>query len=419
MEKSSGLTGNRRLRRIVWPLWLMLGGFCLSLAANVNVQRAKKLSRFSPGSQVKTVVIDAGHGGKDPGCHGDFAYEKDICLSIALKLGKLIEDHYSDVKVVYTRKTDVFVELHNRAKIANDHKADLFICIHVNAGGDGKAYGAETYVMGLHRSETNLSVAKRENSVIEYEDDYQKQYEGFDPNSAEGSILFSLYQNQYLNQSLSFAAKVQDYFGNYAGRHDRGVRQAGFLVLVYTTMPAVLIETGFATHKDEEKFLADDKGQRIMAESIFQAFADYKKEVEKSNYKGMSKEFKPTGKNSYTPPKEEHHTPPVTDTGITHTPPVQEPVTDDGEVRFRVQFLTSASRLSTSSEKFDGIEEVTMQEADGKFKYMAGNEKDFNSAVNIQSTLRNKGYKDAFVVAFRGNRRITVKEALDILGKNN
>jgi N-acetylmuramoyl-L-alanine amidase len=393
-------------------LWI-----CLPVTASFNGFTAGKLRvdyvKRSPGTQVRTVVIDAGHGGKDPGCHGNFAHEKDICLAISLKLGKLIEEHFSDVKVIYTRKTDVFVELHNRAKIANDNDADLFICIHVNAGGDGKAYGSETYVMGLHRSETNLSVAKRENSVIEYEEDYKKQYEGFDPNSAEGSIIFSLYQNRYLNQSLSFAAKVQDKFRQYAGRHDRGVRQAGFLVLVYTTMPAVLIETGFATHPDEEKFLADKNGQTIMAESIFQGFIDYKKEIERDGYKGMVKEFRPTDKDAYKPSKDEVKQDPPKENGVV------EPVNGSGDVVFRVQFMTSSSLISTDSDKFRGIEVVSVQQQDGIYKYMAGNEKDFNKASSLQTELRGKGYKDAFMVAFQGNRRIPVKEALDILQKNN
>src|SRR5687767_13203410 len=224
-------------------LVFMIVGFYSSYAGSNGSSPEKVWVRRSPGNQVKTVVIDPGHGGKDPGCHGAFAHEADICLAIGLKLGALIEKHYSDVKVVYTRKTDVFVELHNRAKIANDNKADLFICIHVNAAGDSKAYGTETWVMGLHKTETNLAVAKRENAVIEFEDDYEKQYEGFDPNTPEGSILFSLYQSAYMSQSISFASKVQEEVISHADRHDRGVRQAGFLVLVYTAMPAVLIET--------------------------------------------------------------------------------------------------------------------------------------------------------------------------------
>lgn len=399
-------------------MFMLSMGLTVSAVSNDTFNRKLpqlSVKRLSPGTEVRTVVIDAGHGGKDPGCHGNFAHEKDICLAIALKLGKLIEEHYPDVKVVYTRKTDVFVELHTRAKIANDNKADLFICIHVNAGGDGKAYGSETYVMGLHRSETNLNVAKRENSVIEFEDDYKKQYEGFDPNSVEGSIIFSLYQNRYLDQSLSFAAKVQHQFKHYAGRHDRGVRQAGFLVLVYTTMPSVLIETGFATHQEEEKFLADPNGQTIMAESIFQAFIDYKKEIERDTYKGMIKEYKPKGKNNQNLENEESEE----NKNTLNQQNISNIESNDKKIVFKVQFMTSASKISPDSEKFDGIPDISFIESDGKYKYMAGNEQDFNKATELQNRIRSKGYKDAFVVAFQGDQKITIREALDILQKNN
>jgi N-acetylmuramoyl-L-alanine amidase len=204
--------------------------------------------------KVQTVVIDAGHGGKDPGCMGSFAKEKDICLSVSLALGELIQEHYPDVKVVYTRKKDEFIELHRRASIANQARADLFICIHVNAASPS-AKGAETYVMGLHRSKDHLEVAKRENAAVSLESDYKKNYDGFDPNSTEDNILIAMMQSAYLDQSLSFAGYVQQHLSKHAGRFDRGVRQAGFLVLVKTTMPAVLIELGFASHIEEEKFL--------------------------------------------------------------------------------------------------------------------------------------------------------------------
>ncbi len=353
----------------------------------------------SPGTQVKTVVIDPGHGGKDPGCHGEFANEADICLAISLKLGALIEKHYSDVKVIYTRKTDVFVELHNRAKIANDNKADLFICIHVNAAGDGKAYGTETWVMGLHKTETNLAVAKRENSVIEYEDDYEKQYEGFDANSPEGSILFSLYQSAYMSQSILFASKVQEEVISHANRHDRGVRQAGFLVLVYTAMPAVLIETGFATNKEEEKFLASTSGETKMSESIFQAFANYKKEIEGDKYVGMFKTYIPnTGEF-----KEGTNT-----NQITNTTNQVENVNPE-EVVYKVQFMSSKSLLDLGSSTFESMKSVTYVYENGWYKYMSGETNDFSSAKAIKSDLVGLGYKDAFIVSFKGTEKVGTK----------
>lgn len=425
-QKSGSMHFRRRiihnsLLRVAFLLLIFRVAWVLPVAAE-NDPNPEKLFRHLLGKKVKTVVIDAGHGGKDPGCHGNFAYEKDICLAIALKLGKFIEDHYDDVKVVYTRKTDVFLELHTRAKIANDNKADLFICIHVNAGGSGSAFGAETYVMGLHKSEANLAVAKRENAAILYEDNYQKEYEGFDLNSDEGNIIFSLYQNKFLEQSISFASKVQHYFKHYAGRHDRGVRQAGFLVLIRTAMPSVLIETGFATHAEEEKFLADAVGQEIMASAIFQAFAEYKKEVEGDQYAGMKKEFKPIARSEYKGHKssvslvgDSGEQKPNESTEKENT----ESLSQSAGIRFKVQFLSSPRKLSLDDQAFKGILQVEMVEVNGIYRYTTGNETSLEAATALQKSLREKGYSDAFVVAFNGSERISVKEALEILNKKN
>ena len=233
------------------------------------------------------MVIDAGHGGHDTGCLGNSAKEKEIALDISLKLGRLIQENYPEVKVIYTRKSDVFVELHERADIANRNKADLFICIHANSGGS--AYGTETFVLGLHRAEENLAVSKRENSAILLEKDYKTQYEGFDPNSPEANIIFRLHQNTYLQQSLLFAAKVQDQLNDFAGRLNRGVKQAGLLVLARTTMPGVLIETGFLTNHEEEKYLLSSKGQNQVATAIYRAFKEYKIDMEETPEGEISK----------------------------------------------------------------------------------------------------------------------------------
>ncbi|MCD4736900.1 MAG: N-acetylmuramoyl-L-alanine amidase, partial [Bacteroidales bacterium] len=234
-------------------------------------------------STIDKVVIDAGHGGKDPGAVSKNAYEKDIVLSIALKTGKLIEENFEDVDVVYTRKTDDFVELHKRAQIANESGADLFISIHCNSNNSSKPFGAETFVMGLHKSEANLDVAKTENAAIFYEDDYNVQYEGFNPNSDEDYIILSMFQSSNMNQSINFSSKVQRSITEKTGRKDRGVKQAGFWVLYKTTMPGVLIETGFISNPEEEKYLITEKGQQDMAGAIFNAFSDYKKEYEEMN----------------------------------------------------------------------------------------------------------------------------------------
>lgn len=218
------------------------------------------------------VVIDAGHGGKDPGARGKIINEKSINLSVALKLGKLISSKHSDVKIVYTRSTDKFVELDERAEIANRNKADLFISIHTNSVAKGnQAKGTETYTLGLARTEENLAVAMRENSAILLEDDYQQKYEGFDPNSTESYIIFEFIQNKHMQQSVAFASEIQTRFAS-SRREDRGVRQAGFLVLRKTSMPSVLIEVGFISNRDEERYLASESGQQQLAKAISDAF---------------------------------------------------------------------------------------------------------------------------------------------------
>jgi len=237
-----------------------------------------------PDFKVDVVVIDAGHGGKDPGTVGKRGKEKDITLNVALKLGNHIEKNIPGVKVVYTRKTDKFIELYDRATIANEAKADLFISIHVNAIPNKAAHsGTETYVMGLHKTESNLEVAKRENSVIMLDDNYKEKYEGFDPGSAESYILFSLTQNAYLESSLLFADKVENQFKSRVGRRSHGVKQAGFIVLWKTAMPSVLIETGFITNEKEEAFLLSENGQDLLASGIYRAFKEYKAQIESVN----------------------------------------------------------------------------------------------------------------------------------------
>ena len=229
---------------------------------------------------VKTIVIDPGHGGSDPGAVSGKVQEKDIALELSLKFGKMIKDSFPNIKVIYTRTKDEFVELYQRAEIANKNNANIFICIHCNFCEASSAYGTETFTMGIHKSNANLEVAKRENSVILMESDYKENYGGFDPNSPEANIIFSLFQNAYINQSLSLAAKVESKFQSDAKRFSRGVKQAGFLVLWKTAMPSILIEAGFISNPKERTFLTSDDGKNKIAVSIFKAFKDYKIEVE-------------------------------------------------------------------------------------------------------------------------------------------
>jgi len=224
-----------------------------------------------------TLVIDAGHGGKDPGAMGKTSNEKDINLRVALAFGKLVEQNMKDVKVVYTRKTDVFVELNERAKIANRNKADLFISIHTNASAGNKTVqGTETYTLGMHRAASNLEVAKRENSAIMLEDNYKEKYEGFNPKSSESYIIFELMQDEYMKQSVQLAKSIQEEFKSTGGRNNRGVNQAGFLVLRATSMPSCLVELGYISTPAEEKFLNTQEGTNKLSKSLFNAFKQYR-----------------------------------------------------------------------------------------------------------------------------------------------
>jgi N-acetylmuramoyl-L-alanine amidase len=241
------------------------------------------LSSFSPlgehSYKVRTIVIDAGHGGKDPGCHGTTGVEAKVTLAVALELGRIIKENMPATKVYYTRMSDNFVELHDRAGIANRNHADLFISIHCNSG-PSDVKGTETYVMGLHSSEDNLDVAKRENEVVLKESDYKKNYDGFDPKSPQAHILFSLYQNAYIENSIRVASKIEKQFSVRLGRTSRGVKQAGFLVLWKTAMPSVLIELGYLTNASEEKYLTNKTNQVYLASGIYRAIKEYKAEIE-------------------------------------------------------------------------------------------------------------------------------------------
>lgn len=230
--------------------------------------------------RIRTVVIDPGHGGHDPGCSGHGSKEKDIVLAVGKYLSENLSMHYPNLNVMMTRSTDVFVPLHQRAALANDYNADLFISIHCNAFSNQHAHGTETYVLGLHATEENLAVAKRENESVLLEDNYQENY-GFDPNSPEAHIMFSMFQNAFLEQSISFAEKVQRQASRNTGLKNRGVKQAGFLVLRRTTMPSVLIETGYLTNPKDEAYLETANGQRAMADALLDAFSEYKKDLEK------------------------------------------------------------------------------------------------------------------------------------------
>ncbi len=349
-----------------------------------------------------------------------------MALAVALKLGKYIEDNFKDVKVIYTRKTDVFVELFERASIANNAKADIFICIHCNSAGDADVCGPETWVMGLHKSEANLAVAKRENEVVLLEKDYQKKYDGFDPNSPEANIIFSLYQNTYLDQSLKMASLVQQEM-KAKGRYGRGVKQAGFLVLYKTTMPSILVETGFLTNKTEEKYLASAKGQDDVAHSVFNAFKSYKNSVESSS-SGEEREKKTEERSNDDSPvkpdteivqKETNQSAEEVPKPFKQDRPKIQPkeVIVKDELIFAVQVVSSPKELKKGNAKFKGLDDVREEKADGLYKYSSGKFSSLKNAIDYQNEMRDKGFKDAFVVAFKNGNRISMKEARETLQK--
>lgn len=340
------------------------------------------------------VVIDAGHGGKDPGAVGKKAKEKTINLNVALALGQLIEKNMKDTKVMYTRKTDVFVSLDRRARIANEAKADLFISIHTNALPKGRiARGTETYTLGMARADENLEVAKRENSVILVEDDYKERYAGFNPKSSESYIMFEFMQDKYMEQSVSLAKGIQGQFKSYARRVDKGVHQAGFLVLRATSMPSVLVELGYISTPDEETYLSSKKGVDALSQSIYNAFAEYKKKQcvspAKEQMKKKEKSNERNGeKNVVESKKEKKSNAPV----------------------FKLQILTSSTELSSENSKLKGVE-VGFYKENGLYKYTTGSTEDYNEILRIKKRLETK-FKGAFVVAFRNGEKMNLQDAI-------
>ena len=340
---------------------------------------------------IKKVVIDAGHGGKDPGALGKKSKEKDISLAIALQLGAYITANLPDVTVVYTRTTDVFVPLSERAKIANDARADCFISIHVNSSKKPQPYGTSTYVMGVHKTEDNIELATVENSVVVYENNYKTTYQGFDPNLPESYIVLSLYQNAYQNQSLLLASKIQKQFTERAGRKNLGVKQAGLVVLWMTTMPSVLVETGFISNANEENYLRSAQGQAYIASAIYRAFKEYKYEIERKSNGGV-----------------------VSGNGTNNSNNNKTNNLASGDIRFMVQIKSSAEKIPLNSVQFKGFANISEIKVDGRYKYVTGNSKKYDEIVELQALVR-KTFPDAFVVAIKNGKTIPLKDALKIL----
>ncbi len=327
------------------------------------------------------VVLDAGHGGKDPGNLGNGYKEKDIALKVVLEIGRVLEKN-PDIKVIYTRKTDKFIDLFVRGKIANKAKANLFVSVHCDSH-HSQAYGAGTFVLGLHRNKTNFEVAKKENAVIFLEDDYKKNYEGFNPNSPESAISIMLGQEEYLDQSIYLASLIQHNFVNKLKRKDRAVKQAGFIVLHQTVMPSVLVELGFLTNKREGAYLNSRKGQQSMSQSIATAILKYKKSL---------------------------------DSNVSELEPVKTAVVNTDEIyndiTFKVQIAASSRKLATKPYNFNGLDTISLTKSGNLYKYYYGNTSNYTQIKNKLAKAKSKGYKSCYIVAFKNGEQITLTEAL-------
>ena len=352
------------------------------------------------------VVIDPGHGGRDPGAIGKRGKEKNINLNVALKLGKLIKNNCKDVSIVYTRDKDTFVGLDRRAQIANDAKADLFISIHTNSVARGRTVrGTETYTLGLHRTEDNLEVAKKENAVILIENDYEQRYAGFNPNSSESYIIFEFLQDKNMEKSVQLATLIQRQFKNTAKRIDKGVHQAGFLVLRETTMPGVLVELGYISTPDEERYLLTESGTDALAQSIYRAFIKYKEQ----NGSPIARRNEPPTVTET--PKASSQTEKKTST----TPKKQA---SKGEKPiFKIQILTSDKKLSANNKQFKGLSPVGYYQEKGIYKYTYGESTDYNKVLRTKRQIETK-FKGAFIIAFKNGEKIDVNQAIKEF-KNN
>jgi N-acetylmuramoyl-L-alanine amidase len=344
--------------------------------------------------RIKKVVIDAGHGGHDSGCEGEAGMEKKNTLAIALKLGQKIKDNFPNIDILYTRDKDEFIELHRRAEIANKAKADLFISIHCNSTDESLgANGTETYVLGMHKKDENFNVARRENGSILLENDYEKQYDGFDPNSNEAYIMFSLFQNAYLDKSILFAKMVEESFKNNAGRRSLGVKQAGFIVIKETTMPSVLIETGFLNHRSEGAFLSSTDGQETISEAILLAFTKYKKSVETKEEEQVEKAKAPPQRN-WKPQNIEARNPAIGGT--------------EGVV-FKIQMATS-NRDQSQNKEWQSVEGLEVVRENNVYKYFKTGFGDYTEAAITLKEVKANGYRDAFIVIFKNGKRVSVEE---------
>lgn len=422
------------LRKILALALVGIPLLCMSAVADVAPEAAKKF----------ILVLDAGHGGHDAGAVGAYSKEKDINLKVTLEVGRLVKANCPDVKIVYTRSTDVFVPLQTRADIANRNKADLFVSVHTNSLPKGRiAYGSETYTLGMARAAANLEVAKRENSVITYEKNYKETYEGFDPNRAESYIIFELMQDRYMKQSVDLARSIQQQYVS-AGRKNKGVHQAGFLVLRKTSMPAVLTELGFISTPEEETYLNSAAGVSALARSIYNGIVTYRSQYDKNATAKAAlvlpapidegEPDKPSDvavvpvdageKPSKEKAKGEVRKEEKAETAVKDSPKTEAKkesgegssnekagTADDSRPVFKVQLFVADRRLAANDRRLKGLNDADFYSDGGSYKYTYGSTNDYTEAKSIQKSIADK-FPDTFIVAFRGAERINLAEAI-------
>lgn len=352
------------------------------------------------GQKQFTVVLDPGHGGHDAGAVGTFMREKNINLAVALKLGSLINQNHPDVKVVYTRKSDVFIPLQRRADIANENHADIFISIHTNATRSKTVFGTETFVLGLAKTKSNLEVAMKENAVITLEDDYKTKYQGFDPNSVDSYIMFEYMQDRYIDKSLQLATLIEDQFKRIK-RYSRGVKQAGFWVLHKSACPSVLVELGFVSNTSEEKFLGTNNGRDQLAEAIYKAFETYKRDYDRKS-----------GITSAVPAEKPE--PEAVSSKEDEAATVREKTEE--QIVFKIQLFALERTLQDNHPSFKGLKNVSHYKEGRFYKYTYGEASTFEA---IEATRKNieKQFPDAYIIAFKGDKKISVSEAVKSISK--
>ena len=357
------------------------------------------------------VTLDAGHGDQDFGAVYFPHIEKKINLAIVLKVGKILED-YPGIEVIYTRKTDVFIGLIERANIANRADSNIFVSIHCNANGNTAASGSETYVMGMSKNASNLEAAKRENQVITMEKDYKQKYEGFDPNRPESMLGMTLMQEEFIEDSIMLAGKIQDHFVKDNGRKSRGggVKQERFMVLHKAYMPRVLIETGFISNPEEGKYLDSEEGQKEVAKAIAEAIISYKKE----NFDGGSNDDfieRPSVKSNTQISKSVE---PVKKTDIVEKKSGENEISKETEtvVIFKIQLSASSKNIELSPSNFKGLKNISSTFENKLYKYTYGSTSNYDEAKKLLADAKSKGYTSAYIIAFNNGKSITIKEAL-------